>query len=389
MEIVAIISLVVAVIAVVWAVRQPAKTENAASSPPDNAALAQHIAAEVKTQVSEAATTALNANNETFLALADEKMKNLQAPLDTQMKKLGTEIEKLEASNKTRKGAVDQLMTSLGTQISELHTTTNTLSTALRSPTYRGSWGEQQLRNVIEMAGMVQYCDFEEQAHGENREGNVVRPDVRVRLPNGAHLAIDAKTPYEHYALAQEATDQETVDLEFKKHAADLKSHVDALASKKYWEHNDGPAPEYVILFVPGESFLADAARARPQLLEEAMKKRVLLASPVNLLALLWAVHQGWQEAKVSESARDVAELGKELYERAGVLIGHFATTGARLKSVVDAFNKLVGSFDSRFMPQLRKFNDLGVGGKELDNPSGIEATPQLPQAEELENSGD
>ena len=273
MEIVAIISLVVAAIAVIWAVRQPAKTQNAASSPPDNAALAQHIAAEVKTQVSEAATTALNANNETFLALADEKMKNLQAPLDTQMKKLGSEIEKLEASNKTRKGAVDQLMTSLGTQISELHTTTNTLSTALRSPTYRGSWGEQQLRNVIEMAGMVQYCDFEEQAHGENREGNVVRPDVRVRLPNGAHLAIDAKTPYEHYALAQEATDQETVDLELKKHAADLKSHVDALASKKYWEHNDGPAPEYVILFVPGETFLADAARARPQLLEEAMKK--------------------------------------------------------------------------------------------------------------------
>ena len=142
----------------------------------------------------------------------------------------------------------------------------------------------------------------------------------------------------------------------------------------------------YVILFVPGESFLADAARARPQLLEEAMKKRVLLASPVNLLALLWAVHQGWQEAKVSESARDVAELGKELYVRAGVLIDHFATTGARLKSVVDAFNKLVGSFDSRFMPQLRKFNDLGVGDKELDNPSGIEATPQLPQGEELED---
>ena len=141
-----------------------------------------------------------------------------------------------------------------------------------------------------------------------------------------------------------------------------------------------------MILFVPGESFLADAARARPQLLEEAMKKRVLLASPVNLLALLWAVHQGWQEAKVSESARDVAELGKELYVRAGVLIDHFATTGARLKSVVESFNKLVGSFDSRFMPQLRKFNDLGVGGKELDNPSGIEATPQLPQGEQLED---
>ena len=216
MEIITVFALLVALVAVVWALRQSV----APSSPPlDNAALAQHIGAEVKAQMSEVATAALEANNKQFLTLADQKMQGLQAPFDAEMKKLAEEVGRLEESNKTRKGAVDELMKQMGTKITELNTSTVTLSEALRSPTYRGSWGEQQLRNVIEMAGMTPYCDFEEQTGGENREGNRVRPDVRVRLPNGAHLAIDAKTPFDAYARAQEATDPAVVELELKAHA--------------------------------------------------------------------------------------------------------------------------------------------------------------------------
>ncbi len=381
MEIITVTALLVALAAVAWALRQ---SSNPATPPLDNTALAQHIGAEVKAQMSEVATAALEANNKQFLTLADQKMQGLQAPFDAEMKKLAEEVGRLEESNKTRKGAVDELMKQMGTKITELNTSTVTLSEALRSPTYRGSWGEQQLRNVIEMAGMTPYCDFEEQTGGENREGNRVRPDVRVRLPNGAHLAIDAKTPFDAYARAQEATDPAVVELELKAHAKALKSHVDDLASKKYWEHNDGPAPEYVILFVPGESFLADAARARPELLAEAMNKKVLLASPVNLLALLWAVHRGWQEARISENAREIAELGEDLYNRVGVLLEHVDKTGRGLNTAVNAYNKLVGSVDGRLMPSLRKFPELGVGSDELSTPQSLEALPQQVQAAEL-----
>jgi DNA recombination protein RmuC len=293
-------------------------------------------------------------------------------------------VASLQKAHDTQKGSVDQLTSQMGAQISALNASTTTLAEALRSPTYRGSWGEQQLRNVIEMAGMTRYCDFDEQTAGENRAGTGVRPDVRVRLPNGAHLAIDAKTPFDAYQRAQEATDPAEVERELSLHATALKKHVDDLASKKYWEHNDGPAPEYVVLFVPGESFLADAARARPDLLQEAMRKRVLLASPVNLLALLWAVARGWQEARISDHARDIAELGQEVYDRMGTVLGHVDKTGKGLVSAVRAYNELVGSVDSRLLVSLRKFPELGTSGDELVTPAEVEVLPRSLQADEL-----
>ena len=174
------------------------------------------------------------------------------------------------------------------------------------------------------------------------------------------------------------------VERELSLHATALKKHVDDLASKKYWEHNDGPAPEYVVLFVPGESFLADAARARPDLLQEAMRKRVLLASPVNLLALLWAVARGWQEARISDHARDIAELGQEVYDRMGTVLGHVDKTGKGLVSAVRAYNELVGSVDSRLLVSLRKFPELGTSGDELVTPAEVEVLPRSLQADEL-----
>ena len=231
---------------------------------------------------------------------------------------------------------------------------------------------------------MEPYCDFTEQTSAENREGTGVRPDVKVRLPNGAHLFVDAKVPLDAYLRAQEATEQATVDAELRAHAKALKDHVKDLARKKYWEADDQPSPEFVVLFVPGESFLADALRVEPALLQESMNQRVLLASPVNLLALLWAVAGGWQQARVNQHAREVAELGAELYERVGTVLGKVDGAGRGLNTAVKAFNGLVASFEGRLLPTMRKFPDLGIGTGELSGPTTLDEVPRPVAAQEL-----
>jgi len=391
--VVALIAVFVAVGAMVWAARRtPRPPTDLADAEPDSSGLAQQVAVALDAQMRKVATQALTDNNEQFLTLATERFntvteqtKGLLQPVTSQMKQLGETVAELRKAHDAEKGAVDQMVTQMGTQINQLNNSTVSLAEALRSPTYRGSWGENQLRNVIEMAGMTRYCDFDEQSSGENREGAGGRPDVRVRLPNGAHLAVDAKTPFDAYWRAQQATDPEEVERELVLHAAALKKHVDDLASKRYWEQNEGPAPEYVILFVPGESFLADAARARPDLLEEAMRKQVLLASPVNLLALLWAVARGWQEARVSENARDIARLGEEVHDRMGRVLGLIDKTGRGLTSAVKAFNELVGSAEGRLAVTLRKFPELGAGSGDLPPVDEVEVLPRQVQAPELE----
>ncbi len=389
MELVAVISLAVALAAVAWALR---RTRQGGEEPTvDGAALAQMIGSEVKAQVGEVATSALRANNEQFLALATERMNAVQEqtrglldPFSEQMKQLGKTVGDLRSAHEQEKGAVEKLTGEMGRQITELASTTLTLSEALRSPTARGAWGENQLRNVIELSGMAPYCDYDEQATGETREGARGRPDVMVRLPNGAHLAVDSKVPLDAYLDAQAAADPTEAEGHLARHAAALRSHVKQLAGKRYWEQNEGPAPEFVVLFVPGESFLSDALRSDGSLLQEAMDRRVLLASPVNLLALLWAVARGWQEARVSEHAREIADLGQELYDRVGTVLGHVDRTGRGLASAVRAYNDLVGSVDGRLLVTMRRFPDLGAGSEELPAAGEVDLVPRRIQAEEL-----
>ena len=405
---VAVFSVLVAVVTVVWATRRPAPVGEGGSGAPvlDAAALAAQIGAEVRAQVvpemAETAANALKNNNDQFLTLAGERMgavheqtKGLLDPFSEQMRKLGETVGHLQTSHEKEKGAVGALTLQLGRQMTELQSTTTTLTEALRSSSARGAWGENQLRNVIELSGMEPYCDFTEQVTAQNRAGDRIRPDVKVRLPNGAQLFVDAKVPLDAYLRAQEATDPATVETELKAHAKALQAHVKALAGKKYWEADGEPSPEFVVLFVPGESFLADALRAEPGLLQEAMNQRVLLASPVNLLALLWAVAGGWQQARLAENAREIAELGTQLYDRVGKLLEHVEKTGGGLRSAIAAYNSLVGSIDDRFLTTLRKFPELGVGSKVLDSPAGIEVAPrdlraaELPVAEVEDGGGD
>ncbi|MBU39174.1 MAG: hypothetical protein CL430_01230 [Acidimicrobiaceae bacterium] len=353
----------------------------------DMASMVAQLTLELKAQMGEVASKALQDNNEQFLTLASERMnvvkeqtKGLLDPFTKQIDQLGKTVSELRSAHDKEKGAVETLTSRMG----ELSASNVALTEALRSPTARGAWGENQLRNVIELAGMTPYCDYEEQPTGENRSGNIGRPDVRVRLPNGAHLAVDAKVPLDAYLEAQEASDQSEIENHLSRHASALRSHVNALAGRKYWEQNDGPAPEFVVLFVPGESFLADALRVDVSLLQDAMEKRVLLASPVNLLALLWAVARGWQEARITEHAKEIADLGEELYERIGTVLGHMDKTGRGLNQAVNAYNTMIGSVDGRLMVTLRKFPDLGIGNEEISTPEELETKPRDLQVDEM-----
>ena len=353
----------------------------------DMASMVAQLTSELKAQMGEVANKALQDNNEQFLTLASERMnvvkeqtKGLLDPFTKQIDQLGKTVSELRSAHDKEKGAVETLTSRMG----ELSASNVALTEALRSPTARGVWGENQLRNVIELAGMTPYCDYEEQPTGENRSGNIGRPDVRVRLPNGAHLAVDAKVPLDAYLEAQESSDQSEVENHLSRHASALRAHVNALAGRKYWEQNDGPAPEFVVLFVPGESFLADALRVDVSLLQDAMEKRVLLASPVNLLALLWAVARGWQEARITEHAKEIADLGEELYERIGTVLGHMDKTGRGLNSAVNAYNTMVGSVDGRLMVTLRKFPDLGIGNEEIPSPEELETKPRDLHVDEM-----
>ena len=389
--IVLLVALLVSLFVSVKALRgQKVSSESANDEPNDKddvASMVAQLTSELKAQMGEVATKALKDNNEQFLTLASERMnvvkeqtKGLLDPFTKQIDQLGKTVSELRSAHDKEKGAVETLTSRMG----ELSASNVALTEALRSPTARGAWGENQLRNVIELAGMAPYCDYEEQATGENRSGNIGRPDVRVRLPNGAHLAVDAKVPLDAYLEAQESSDQAEIESHLSRHASALRSHVTALANRKYWEQNDGPAPEFVVLFVPGESFLADALRVDVSLLQDAMEKRVLLASPVNLLALLWAVARGWQEARITEHAKEIADLGEELYERIGTVLGHMDKTGRGLNSAINAYNTMVGSVDGRLMATLRKFPDLGIGNEAITSPEELETKPRDLQSEEL-----
>ena len=231
--IIAVVAVIVAVVAVVWAVRgvsAPPAVESEGEG--ESASLAQQVAVALDAQLRKVAAEALTDNNEQFLTLATERFntvteqtKGLLQPVTSQMKQLGETVAELRKAHDAEKGAVDQMVVQMGSQINQLNHSTVSLAEALRSPTYRGAWGDNQLRNIIEMAGMTRYCDFDEQTSGENREGAAGRPDVRVRLPNGAHLAVDAKTPFDAYWRAQQATEPEEIERELVLHAAALKKH--------------------------------------------------------------------------------------------------------------------------------------------------------------------
>jgi DNA recombination protein RmuC len=347
------------------------------------------------------ASEALNTNNHAFVALAKSElaqhqvqaredldkrrqaMEALVKPIGDSLSSVDKKIEQLERERVQAHGALFNHLKTVTTQQEALKRETANLVTALRAPQTRGRWGEIQLRRVCEMAGMLKHCDFEEQTSVESDDGRL-RPDVVVRLPGDKRVVIDAKVPLAAYLDAIEARDEPTRMQHIQSHVRQMREHIKKLAAKSYWSQFES-SPEFVVMFVD-ESMYRVALDECPSLLEEAFEQHVLIATPASLLGLLRAVHYGWRQERMAESARDVAALGHELHTRLGKFAEMLAKVGRSLGTSVNAYNEAVGSFDSRVLVSARKLSDAGAASesKELPAPQPIELAPRAVTAAEL-----
>jgi len=356
----------------------------------------------------ELSADALAKNSEQFLTLADTRLNEARAAAQGDLARRHDAIEELlnplsdtlaryerglQAMEVERKGAYATLterVAALHTGHQQLQKETRNLVTALRSPQTRGRWGEMTLRNTVEAAGMIEHCDFIEQRTLPAEDGSI-RPDMVVRLPGGGQVVIDAKVPLEAFLQFSEADDEATRKTLLEKHARQLRTHVDQLAKKEYWKYVEG-SPEFVVAFVPGESLLAAACEADPTLQDFALAKRIVLATPNTLVAALRTIALSWQQERLADNARQVQHLGAELYERLRTMTGYMQSLQRSLTSSVDAYNKVVGSLESRVLVTARKFPSLGVVGNEapeIDELGQIEAAPRHLQAVELFDEDD
>lgn len=345
------------------------------------------------------ASEVLKGNAEQFLALAKGRLETEQekARADLEQRKQAVEHlvkpiaealkkteEKLGALETKREGAYAGLIAQVRAMqegSASLRDETRRLTQALRKPQVRGRYGEIQLERVVELAGMRAYCDFDAQATIHDGEGGALRPDMLVRLPSGRVVAVDAKTNLEAYLDALEAPTSEQADACLARFADHVLNQAKALGSKRYWDAIDG-SPEFVVMFVPGDQFVDAALARRPELLDFAGEKRVIIVSPSTLIGLLWAVHAGWREQRLTEEAQSLFELGKTLHQRAAIAMEYAAKLGEAIETTVKRFNRFVGSVDARLMPTLRRFEDAGAkSAKPVREPKPIAQAPQIPAA--------
>jgi DNA recombination protein RmuC len=317
------------------------------------------------------------------LARRQEAIERLLAPVAEQLGKYDEGMKALERERLTSYTALIEQMEHLSTSHDRLQKETRSLVTALRSPQTRGRWGELQLRRVVEMAGMLERCDFSEQVSSDGDAGRM-RPDLVVHLPGGKNVAVDAKVPMQAFLDANEAEDESVRRMHLASHGRQMKAHVDALAKKEYWKRVD-PSPEFVVAFVPGDPLLTAALEHEPGLMEYAVANHVLLATPTSLIALLRAVAYGWQQEVLTENARQVQVLGAQLFDRISSLGEHMAGVGRSLTGAVTAYNRAVGSLEGRVLVTARRFAEMGVvGERDLPQPVPIDSATRPLQAPEL-----
>ena len=297
-------------------------------------------------------------------------------------------MQRLEVERQRAYSTLTEQMKHLSTSHDQLQKETHNLVTALRSPQTRGRWGELQLRRVVEMAGMLEHCDFDEQVTTD-ADGGRMRPDMVVHLPGGKNVVVDAKVPMQAFLNANDADDEAVRRTHLASHGRQMKAHVDALSKKEYWKRVD-PSPEFVVAFIPGDPLLTAALEHEPGLMEYAVANHVLLATPTSLIALLRAVSYGWQQDSLAENARQIQRDGAQLYQRLAVLGDHFAGVGKGLNSAVAAYNRAVGSLEGRVLVTARRFMDSGVvgaGEKELPHPVPVDTLARPLQSPELSHS--
>jgi len=362
---------------------------------PQQLALLQKAEAQLKATFDALASTALRASTEEFLKLADQKLGNVQKEAIGQIDKRQVALDDLIKPIRDALAQVDQKLAdgekariessvSLGTLIEhigqgqdQLRGATLNLVRALRTPHVRGRWGEIQLRRVVEMAGMLPYCDFDEQPSLLAEHGRQ-RPDLVVKLPGGKTIVVDAKVPLEAYLDATDAQDESVRDRRMIDHSRQVRDHMSKLGAKGYWEQVQ-PSPEFVVMFLPGESFFQAALQHDPELIDYGVRCQVFPASPITLIALLQVVSQGWRHERLAQNAAEIQDLGKELYARVSKMTDYLDTLRTRLDSTVKAFNDVVGSYETRVLVSARKFKELGAtSGTEIDPLQPIDTVPRI-----------
>lgn len=296
------------------------------------------------------------------LELRQKEVKQLVQPVRESLEKFDKHVQEMERIRQKAYGGLSQQVDSLMTAQQQLHKETANLVMALKTPQVRGRWGELTLRRVAELAGMMKYCDFYEQETKDTEEGRL-RPDMVVRLPNEKQIVVDSKAPLLAYLEALEAPTEEKRASKLLVHSKQIQAHMNKLGQKSYWEQFH-PTPEFVVLFIPGENFFSSALERNPGLIEEGVSKGVILATPTTLISLLKAVAFGWRQETMAQNAEAISRLGKELHERLGTMAEHLQNLGKNIEKCVTTYNQVVGSFERRVLTSARRFNELGVAGK-------------------------
>ena len=338
------------------------------------AALSQQALTDASASFLDLASATLGQHNATAagdLELRKQAVDSVVGPLRDQLDQVTQTLGQLEASRQGAYAGLTEQVRGLADAQQQLRTETSTLTTALRAPAVRGRWGELQLRRVVELAGMVQHSDFDEQPHSLG-EGGILRPDMVIRMPGGGSVVVDSKVPLEAFLMVGGAPDEPTRKQSLQHHARQLRQHVDVLAAKAYWQRFQ-PAPELVVLFVPGDQILAAALEADPDLYEKAIASNVLLAGPTSLIGLLRTIAYGWRQEALADNARAVCDLGRELHTRLVTMTEHVDKVGGALDSAVSHYNKAVGTLESRVLVSARRFHELAVTDDDLPTPRQID----------------
>ncbi len=368
-----------------------AELGNAERATAEKLAMLDHAEKQLREAFTALSTDALRANSQSFLELAKTTLGEVQrtssadltarqVAIDGLVKPVGEALRKLDEQLRTvetaRHGHYSELRQQLA-QVAQshqlLHGETRNLVQALRAPAVRGRWGEVQLRRVVELAGMLEHCDFSEQPSADT-EGGRLRPDLVVQFPGGRYVVVDAKAPLDAYLDAIGAADDAARDGHLRRHAQQVRDHMAKLGTKQYWTRFQ-PTPDFVVMFLPGEPFFAAALEQDPELIDWGARRNVIVASPTTLIALLRAVAYGWQQEAVARNAEEIRQLGRELHERITTMTDHFTKLGQRLDDAVGAYNATLGSFEARVLVSARKLKELGAGSNaDLVAPATIEA---------------
>ncbi len=344
---------------------------------------------------SDMANQSLKSNSENFLRLAEQNLatqqekakrelgdreqaiENLVKPIRDSLQQSQQQIADLEKARSEAYGSIKTQLESMQDSQKSLAQETQNLVNALRRPEVRGRWGEITLRRLVELAGMVEHCDFQEQVHSVDDDDKIIRPDMIVRMPDRRELVVDVKTPLDAYLEAVEAKDDTQRKLALERHARNVREHIRKLAGKSYWDQFS-KSPEFVILFIPGDQFLSAALAEDPNLIDSALSQQIILATPTSFVALLKAVAYGWRQLALAENAEEIRQLAEDLYGRLTAFAGHMNKVGKQLASSVDHYNRAVGSLERKVLPGARKFVELGIRPKkEIEQIEPLEALPR------------